>query len=69
MTFDQWFEGYAPTAPEVLDECARAAWYAAVSAEREACAQLCRRPDGWLNPSQQKIADEIQSAILARSTD
>ena len=26
MTFDQWFASYAPTAPEVLDDCARAAW-------------------------------------------
>jgi hypothetical protein len=29
QTFDQWFAQYAPTAPECLDECARAAWGAA----------------------------------------
>jgi hypothetical protein len=39
MTFEEWFNGYAPTAPEALDDCAKAAWdaatLAAVSAERE----------------------------------
>lgn len=50
-----------------LKEYPKAALDAAVTAEREACAQLCKRPVGWLNPSQQKVANEIWSAILARS--
>lgn len=41
MEFEQWFEQYAPTAPEILDECAKAAWDAATKAEREACAHEC----------------------------
>ena len=39
----------------------------AVLAERKACAELCRRPEGWLNKDQQKIADEIRNSILNRS--
>lgn len=34
--FDRWLNGYAPKAPEYLDDCARDAWNAAISAEREA---------------------------------
>lgn len=60
MTFYEWFEGYAPTAPEILDECAKAAWDAAfrdgyekgvaafheaVAMEREACAKACETGD------------------------
>lgn len=30
--FDAWFASYAPTAPECLDDCAKAAWDAATAA-------------------------------------
>lgn len=34
-SFEDWFEGYAPKAPEYLDDCARDAWKAGQAAERE----------------------------------
>lgn len=54
MGFEKWFEQYAPTAPECLDECAKAAWKAgfesgatyfheAVKIEREECAKVCEK--------------------------
>ncbi len=39
MNFEEWFEQYAPTAPESLDDCAKSAWEAGVMAERESCAK------------------------------
>ena len=30
-TFNKWYEAYAPTAPETLDECVRDAWNAAIA--------------------------------------
>ena len=39
MNFEEWFEQYAPTAPESLDDCAKSAWKAGVMAERESCAK------------------------------
>lgn len=35
MTFEKWFESYAPTAPESLDDCALAAFQAG-AASRDA---------------------------------
>lgn len=32
--------------------------------ERERCANLCRRPAGWLTPDQERIANEIRESIL-----
>lgn len=43
MTFEEWFNRYAPTAPELLDECAKAAWDAATLAERERCKLIVMR--------------------------
>lgn len=41
MTFEKWFEQYAPTAPESLDDCAKAAWEAgAKSALLDACEEI-----------------------------
>lgn len=46
MTFDEWFNKYAPTAPEYLDDCVRDAWEAATSAkleeERAECEEQAR---------------------------
>lgn len=39
--FEKWFNSYAPTAPELLDDCAWAAWQAATAMEREDCAKVC----------------------------
>lgn len=36
----------------------------AVAAERKRCADLCRRPPGWLSADQLLTATEIQLAIL-----
>ena len=33
MTFDKWFEQYAPHAPELLDQCAKDAWEAGAQEE------------------------------------
>ena len=46
MEFEKWFEKYAPTAPEISVECARAAWDAATKAERERiCAAIKEEDD------------------------
>lgn len=37
MEFEKWFEGYAPTAPETLDECASDAWNAALQRAAYIC--------------------------------
>ncbi len=39
MKFEEWFNDYAPTAPEYLDDCAKDAWFAAVNECREAVAK------------------------------
>jgi len=43
MTFEKWFESYAPTAPECLDDCARAAWNAGQAAERRECGEMANK--------------------------
>ena len=40
MTYDEWREGYF-SGPLMNEAMARAAWNAATSIEREACAKLC----------------------------
>ena len=40
MTYDEWRESYYP-GPLMNEAMARAAWDAATSAERDACAKLC----------------------------
>lgn len=35
--FEKWFEGYAPTAPDSLDDCAWAAWRAATERAAKVC--------------------------------
>ena len=35
-----------------------------VAQERERCATLCLRPEGWLSDQQKQIAEEIRNAII-----
>lgn len=66
MGFEKWFEQYAPTAPECLDECARAAWYA--GAEAEGCTVLKTMLevfDIMANPTQFRSA--LAAAVAKRT--
>ena len=71
MTFEEWFDGYAPTAPEVLDDCAKAAWDAATLAEREECAVECERMMMYSGAAQEAPAHndvwQAAQAIRARA--
>ena len=66
MTFDKWFAGYAPTAPECLDDCAKAAWEAGELSEREACASLIAGDELWMIASKEERR-ELAESILERS--
>lgn len=47
MNFDEWRETYS-TGPLMNEAMARAAWDAAIAAEREACAELMERQHAWI---------------------
>ena len=47
MNFDEWREIYS-TGPLMNEAMARAAWDAAIVAEREACAELMERQHAWI---------------------
>ena len=67
---DYW-KSLAELCIKKLDESAALAEeekHIAISNERIACADLCKRPAGWLSDSQQQIADEIRLAILKRGS-
>jgi len=49
MTFEKWFESYAPTAPESLDDCALAAYQAGADSR-----------DAEINRLQMALADTEQ---------
>lgn len=75
MNFDKWFDEYAPTAPEILDDCAKAAWDAATLAEREACAQLVEKTgvmtfmnESYINQVRE-ARETFANAIRARSNE
>lgn len=36
---------------------------AAVAADRDRCANLCKRPPGWLTADQERLLKEVQAAI------
>ena len=44
MTFEKWFESYAPTAPESLDDCALAAFRAGAASRDAEIAALKTTP-------------------------
>ena len=45
MTFNEWFESYAPTAPETLDDCGNDAWKAGAASRDAEVAFLQSRID------------------------
>lgn len=76
MTYEEWRESYHPS-PLMNEAMARAAWDAATSVERAACAKIA---DAELNPYPQETsvsqyqsgiftaAEHIAAAIRARRT-
>ena len=66
MNFDEWRETYS-AGPLMNEAMARAAWDAAIAAEREACAKVCdveAKRLGW--PTERFAADNCAAAIRAR---
>ena len=67
MNFDEWRETYS-AGPLMNEAMARAAWHAAIAAEREACAQLCDiRETTFKGYKTDGLAALCAAAIRARS--
>lgn len=68
MNFDEWREIYF-AGPLMNEAMARAAWDAAIAAEREACAKVCTEimDDFWTGDDRWEAARHCAESIRARS--
>ena len=66
MRFEKWFESYAPTAPESLDDCALAAFQAGAASRDAEIEELLAalKPFGAIDLVESRLPAEFAMLIL-----